>query len=77
MRTIRLIWVKKMFIFGLGLFILALGIAFSVKSNLGVSPVTSVPFVVARITGLSLGTTTAFIYILNMAVQAAVLRRGV
>jgi uncharacterized membrane protein YczE len=74
-KSLGYIWVRKIFIYGLGLFILALGIAFSVKSDLGVSPVSSVPFVVARITGLSLGTTTALIYILNMAVQAAVQRR--
>ena len=70
------IWAKKSVVYVLGLYILALGIAFSVRSNLGVSPVTSVPFVVARITGLSLGTATALVYILNMAVQAAVLRRA-
>lgn len=75
MKSVRLVWVKRLIIFILGQFVLALGIAFSVKSNLGVSPVTSVPFVVARITGYSLGATTAVIYILNMAVQAAVLRR--
>ncbi len=59
----------------MGLFVLALGIAFSVKSNLGVSPVTSVPFVFSRIFNVSLGTTTAIVYILCMAIQAAVLRR--
>lgn len=66
---------KKLILYVLGLFILALGIAMSVRSNLGVSPVTSVPLVMAHITGLSLGTMTAIIYILNMAVQAAILRR--
>ncbi len=75
MSRIKPVWIKKSIIYTLGLFILALGIAFSVKSNLGVAPVSSVPFVLARISGLSLGTMTAAIYILNMVVQAAVLRR--
>lgn len=75
MSPIKLIWIKKSIVYVLGLFILALGIALSVKSNLGVAPVSSVPFVLAKITGLTLGTITALVYILNMAVQAAVLRR--
>lgn len=73
MKKIRL--VKKSIVYILGLLVLAIGIALSVKSNLGVSPVTSVPFVLGRIFGISLGTATVFIYILNMAVQAIVLRR--
>lgn len=73
MKKIRL--VKKLIVYILGLLVLAIGIAFSVKSNLGVSPVTSVPFVLGRIFGISLGTATVFIYILNMAIQAIVLRR--
>ena len=72
----KLQYVKRTAVYCLGLFILALGIAFTVRSNLGVSPVSSVPFVVARITGLSLGMTTVLVYILNMAVQAVVLGRN-
>jgi uncharacterized membrane protein YczE len=75
MSRIKPVWIKKSLIYVLGLFILALGIAFSVKSNLGVSPVSSIPYVLSQISGLSLGMMTAVIYILNMAVQAAVLRR--
>ena len=67
--------VKKLIIYALGLFTLALGIALSVKSNLGVSPVTSVPLVLAKISGLSLGIMTTLIYIFNMAIQAVILRR--
>ncbi|NLA87363.1 MAG: hypothetical protein GX847_08825 [Clostridiales bacterium] len=75
MLRIKSVWTKKFIIYLLGMFILALGIAFSVKSNLGVSPVTSVPLVLAEISGLTLGTMTAFVYILNMALQAVILRR--
>jgi uncharacterized membrane protein YczE len=73
MNTVRL--VKKIILYVAGLFILALGIAFSVKSDLGVSPVSSVPFVLSRIAGLSLGAATFIVYILCMAVQAVILRR--
>jgi len=75
MLRIKPIWVKKAFIYILGLFILALGIALSVKSDLGVSPVSSAPYVLSRITGLSLGTTTIIVYLFCMALQAAILRR--
>lgn len=73
MKNLRL--VRKSIIYILGLFTLAIGIALSVKSNLGVSPVTSIPFVLGRIFGISLGTATVIIYFINMAVQAALLRR--
>lgn len=75
MKPVSLVWIKKTIVYMVGLFILALGIAFSVKSNLGVSPVTSVPFVLGRIFGLSLGTMTIIVYIFCMAIQAAILRR--
>lgn len=75
MLRIKPLWVKKILIYILGLFVLALGIALSVKSNLGVSPVSSAPYVLNRITGLSLGTTTIIVYLFCMALQAMILRR--
>lgn len=38
-----------------GLFLLAMGVAVSVNSNLGVSPVTSLPYVISLITGTDIG----------------------
>lgn len=67
--------IKRLVIFILGIFIMAAGVSFSVKSNLGVSPVTSVPFVLSRIFGQSLGTWTIYYYIFCMALQAIILRR--
>jgi uncharacterized protein len=75
MKRDRFIWSKKLIVYGLGLFIMALGVAFSVRSNLGVSPVTSVPFVLSRIFSVSLGTTTVVFYIFCMGLQAVILRR--
>jgi uncharacterized membrane protein YczE len=69
-------WGKRVGIYITGIFILALGISFSVKSNLGVSPVTSVPFVLSRIFGLTLGTMTVYYYIFCMALQAVILWRA-
>ena len=44
-------FVKRIVIYLAGLFFVALGVAFSVNSNLGVSPVNSLPYVVSRILG--------------------------
>lgn len=47
-------FVKRIVIYLAGLFFVALGVAFSVNSNLGVSPVNSLPYVVSRILGKTL-----------------------
>jgi uncharacterized membrane protein YczE len=75
MKKSQRIVVRKSIIFILGIYILALGIAFSVKSNLGVSPVSSVPYVFSRIFDVSLGTTTVIVYLFYMLLQAFILRR--
>lgn len=56
-------FVKRIVIYLAGLFFVALGVAFSVNSNLGVSPVNSLPYVVSRILGKDLGTcVTRYLY---------------
>lgn len=62
-------------IYCLGLLILAFGIALAVNSNLGVSPVSSLPFVVSQIAGISLGTCTTLIYILYILLQMVISRK--
>lgn len=46
---------KRIIIYCIGLFIMAIGVTFSVKSNLGVSPVNAIPYVVSLISGLDQG----------------------
>ena len=48
---------------------LAFGIALSVNSNLGVSPVSSLPYVVSQILGISLGTCTTLVYAVYILLQ--------
>lgn len=62
-------------IYCLGLLILAFGIALAVNSNLGVSPVSSLPFVVSQIAGISLGTCTTLIYALYVLLQMVISRK--
>lgn len=55
------------------LFVCALGIGLITNANLGTSPITSLPYVAARILGLSLGTLTFLLNVLFLAWQKAVL----
>ena len=62
-------------IYCLGLLVLAFGIALSVNSNLGVSPVSSLPYVVSQILNVSLGTCTTVIYAMYVLAQMVLSRR--
>ena len=42
----------------IGLFIMTIGIALSVKSNLGVSPVSSIPYTMTCVWGIEMGKAT-------------------
>ena len=52
-----------------GLLVLAFGIALSVNCNLGVSPVSSLPYVISQILNVSLGTCTTIVYGVYVLVQ--------
>ena len=59
----------------LGLTIMAFGVAFSIKADLGISPISTVPYVTSLISGLSVGTTTIIMNFLFVLIQIAILRR--
>lgn len=65
----------RLLIYILGLLILALGVAFSINSNLGVSPVSSLPYVISQITGIEMGKCVIFIYSFFVMVQILVLSK--
>ncbi len=52
----------RLIIYLVGLVILAFGITLAVNSNLGVSPVTSLPYVVSQVLNVTLGTCTIIVY---------------
>ena len=62
-------------IYCLGLLILAFGIALAVNCRLGVSPVSSLPYVVSQIAGISLGTCTILVYIGYILLQMLISRK--
>ena len=57
-----------------GLFIMALGVSLSVLSNLGVSPMSSIPYVMSQIVpSISMGSFTTGLFCCYVAIQAVLL----
>lgn len=59
-----------------GLAVMAFGVALSIKAELGTSPISSLPYVTAVISGLSVGTTTIIVNSLFVLIQIVLLRRN-
>ncbi len=68
-------WCMRVLIYVLGLFFLAMGVAVSVNSNLGISPVNSLPYVISQITGTTLSTCVIVVFCSYILLQALILRR--
>ncbi len=66
---------KRLMVYSLGLLILALGVAFSINSNLGVSPVNSLPYIVSLITGVNLGYTVMAVFAFYLVLQVLIEKR--
>lgn len=60
----------------IGLFIMTAGIAISVKSNLGVSPVSSIPYTLTRCWGIEMGKATILFHCVLVLLQVLILRRN-
>lgn len=58
-----------------GLFIMALGVSISVKSNLGVSPVSSIPYTMTCVWGIEMGKATILFHGALVVLQVILLRR--
>ena len=55
---------------------MTLGVSMSVKSNLGVSPVSSIPYTITCITGLEMGKATILFHIVLVILQIIILRKA-
>ena len=64
---------KRWFIFFLGLFFMGNGIAIVTNANLGTTPISSLPYVVAKILGISMGMGTFLINALMLTLQIPIL----
>ncbi|WP_319591991.1 cytidylate kinase family protein [uncultured Draconibacterium sp.] len=62
--------------FGIGLFVMAFGVALSVKADLGVSPISCIPYVYSLKIPFTLGQLTIVFNLFLMVLQMAVLRKN-
>nr|WP_106784814.1 DUF6198 family protein [Lysinibacillus timonensis] len=62
--------IKRIVSYVFGLFFLSLGVSFSIQAGLGVSPVSSLAYAFALVTGLSVGIMTIFANIIFILFQA-------
>lgn len=66
----------RLVMYFIGLFIMTLGIAISVKSNLGVSPVSSIPYTMTCVWGIEMGKATILFHIVLVLIQIILLRKN-
>lgn len=70
------VFLKRLFVWCVGLFIMAVGVSLSVLSDLGVSPMNSLPYVLSEIiTSVSMGTFTTALFCSYIIIQAVLLGR--
>ncbi|MEG6505120.1 YczE/YyaS/YitT family protein [Nitratidesulfovibrio sp. 1201_IL3209] len=67
---------KRYLVFGCSLFLCALGIALVTNARLGTTPITSVPYVLSLLSGLSLGMLTLLVNMVFVVLQMCVMREG-
>ncbi len=69
------IWFKRSIIYLIGLFTMAFGVSVSKMSDLGVSPVNSIPSVVSEILNIDMGICTTGVFTIFIILQILILRR--
>lgn len=69
-------YIIRIIVYLLGLFIMTLGISMSVKSDLGVSPVSSVPYTITCISGMEMGKSTILFHAGLVVLQILLLRKA-
>lgn len=69
------LFVRYLEFFG-GLILIALGLALTIKADLGTPPPSVIPYVTSRCFSYSIGVYTILLNILFVAIQAAILRRN-
>jgi uncharacterized membrane protein YczE/cytidylate kinase len=74
-KIINLNFIKRVLVFVAGLFIMAFGVTFSVKADIGVSPISCVPYIYSLHFPLSIGEFTIILNALFMLIQISILRK--
>ena len=66
---------NRLICYFVGLFIMTIGIALSVKSDLGVSPVSSIPYTLTVCCGIEMGRATVLFHCVLIIMQVFILRK--
>lgn len=66
---------QRILVYIFGLFVAAVGVGLAINSALGVSPVTSFPYVISLITGIYLGRVVTAVLVVYIVMQIIILRR--
>lgn len=67
--------IKNWILLGVSLVVMAFGVAFSIRADLGTSPISSVPYVVSLFTPFTVGTATIVMHCVLIALQILILRK--
>jgi len=67
---------RRYAVLGVGLLIMAFGIAFSIQGALGTSPISSLPYVVSLLIPLTVGEATICLHVVLILLQILILRRN-
>lgn len=70
-----MMFLRRIICYAVGLLFMAFGVAFSVNSNLGVSPVNSLPYVISKISHIDLGNCVIMVFSFYILVQILIMRR--
>ena len=68
-------WGIRVLFYCIALFFMALGVAFSANSDLGISPVNSLPYVISDIVKMQPGTCVTIVFCIYILVQIILLRK--
>lgn len=66
---------KRYLFLCIALFIMSLGVAFSIKADLGTSPISSVPYVISLISPITVGMVTILMHCVFILLQIIILRK--
>lgn len=75
MHTRMRTYLKRYLLLCIGLTIMAFGVAFSIKGELGTSPISSLPYVASLLTPMTVGTATIAMHCVFIVLQILLLRR--
>lgn len=67
--------VNRVISYILGLFFISLGSVLAIKSGLGVSPISSLPFSINKVVGVSIGTASTILFCIYVGIQIILLKR--